>query len=246
MRRCLVAIAVLVIGCSAPTDERATLDGSVAHPRCESCHVAEFEAAERPPHSGELPATCFVCHVQEHWSPAVLQHDFYPLTGAHLDARCFGCHRIGSDDNEPTFEGTPGECVHCHRDDYDRSTFPGHQRFALTCADCHSTAQWAPTLHPPPPPEPDAGVDAGSWLDGIGSASLGGHGESILVDPSTAIGLGGLDAGLDAGHHRRPPHRPPHTGTTPPSTDTPPPTTVIEEPPPTEIDIGTSASRRGR
>ena len=81
---------------------------------------------------------------------------------------------MGTDDNEPRFEGTPGQCVHCHRDDYDRSTFPGHSHFALTCAECHSTAAWRPTLHPPRP-DAWADVDAGmavQWMHEAGTPLL--------------------------------------------------------------------------
>ena len=231
---CLLALA-----CSAPLDERSTEDGSVAHPRCESCHVADFEAADDPPHSGELPSTCFVCHSQRAWAPAHLAHDFYPLTGAHLGARCFGCHIVRMGDNEPRFEGTDGECVDCHRGDYDRSEFPGHSRFPLTCAECHSTSAWSPSLHPPPDAwvDVDAGTPFGDLLDGIGSAS--GRGGSGPYGPIGDIGnIGTLETLLapDAGTVRRPVHHRRHP---------PPPTTTIDTPPPptTTIDIGTSASR---
>jgi hypothetical protein len=238
MRLAVSVVAIVLTACSAPTDERATLDGSVAHPRCESCHVRDYEAVVDPPHAGELPTTCFVCHTQDAWRPARLEHGFYPLSGAHLEARCLSCHRMGTDDNEPRFEGTPGECVHCHRDDYDRSTFPGHQHFALTCADCHSTAAWRPTLHPP---QPDAWSDTDAGLAGLldGITGPSGWGSGPLEPPPAPI-----DAGTDAGHdagRRRPPHHvpPPTTGTT----DTPPPpTTVVEDPP----DVIGRPSHRGR
>lgn len=224
-------LAVLTLACSAPTDGRATEDGTVAHPRCESCHAADFEEADDPPHAGELPSTCFVCHTQDDWRPAHLDHDFFPLTGAHLEARCFNCHIILQGENEPHYEGIHTECVDCHRGDYDRSSFPGHQHFSLTCTECHSTSAWSPTLHPPP--ELDAGIDAG-WgsLDGTTHASGPWH--------EGPIGIG-HDAGVhDAGHHAvvhrdaghrttarrdagaRPPPPPPPTTTTEPDVHTRP------------------------
>lgn len=226
--------AGLSLACSAPIDERSTVDGSVAHPRCESCHVADFEEADDPPHAGELPATCFVCHSQRAWAPAHLEHDFYPLTGAHLGARCFSCHITRRDENAPRFEGMDGDCVDCHRGDYDRSEFPGHSRFPLTCQECHTTSGWSPTLHPPPDAwvELDAGV-VEPGLDGIGSASWGPEGP-IGIEPPVSLVLH-----PDAGTHHTPRHRRP-----PPPTTTIPPATTVETPPPTEIDIGTSATRR--
>jgi hypothetical protein len=212
MRTLTAAMVFLLGACSAPTDERATEDGSVAHPRCESCHVGDFEAASDPPHLDQLPTTCFVCHTQSDWQPAVLAHDFYPLTGAHLSARCLGCHVAHPDENEPRYEGTDGACVACHRADYDRSTFPGHARFPVTCAECHSTSAWSPTLHPPPDAwlAPDAGSSAlpidEPLIDEISHAS--GHRE-IAPRPT-------------------PPRPPPRHRHPPPSTSTtaPPPTPV--------------------
>ena len=195
MRACLTIAALLSVACSAPTDERATEDGSVAHPRCESCHVGDFEGATDPPHLDRLPTTCFICHTQHDWAPARLAHDFYPLTGAHLRARCLGCHVAGRDDNEPRYEGTNGACVACHRDDYDRSPFPGHSSFPLTCADCHATSGWTPATHP---------------ADDVATHASEPWGERA-APPTTHV------------HHH--PHRlrPPATTTPPPETRTPPP-----------------------
>ena len=223
MRACITIAASLILACSTPTDERATEDGSVAHPRCESCHVGDFEGAMDPPHLDRLPTTCFVCHTQHDWAPARLAHDFYPLTGAHLSARCLGCHVAGRDENEPRYEGTNGACVACHRDDYDHSPFPGHSSFPLTCADCHSTSGWTPATHPidvathasepwgePPPPPP-------TTLEPPPPPTTP---PPTTPPPTTLV------------HHHR--HRP-----QPPATTTPPPET--DEPPP---DVETHASRR--
>lgn len=232
------ALAVVLGACSVPSDERVTYDAGVPEPRCESCHVEDFERADDPPHARELPTTCFVCHTQDDWAPARLAHEWLRLEGAHLSARCIDCHVKLPNENGPRFAGTPSACVGCHHDDYDRSEFPGHSRFPLTCEECHGTMAWSPTLHPPPdagPLELDAGVGSGIDLDGIGHASWG-----VEPPPPPVSVDAGHDAGRDAGRRRRPIHRPPTT--TPPPTDTPPPpTTTVPDP-----DTTSRPSLRGR
>jgi hypothetical protein len=117
---------------------------------CVTCHLAEYEHAD-PPHVDVKPTTCAVCHVQEGWHPATLRHEWWSLTGAHAgrpDTQCSWCHK-GS---PAVFKGTTKECVGCHREDYEASTFPDHQTFPQKCAECHNTTAWKPAKHPPPPP----------------------------------------------------------------------------------------------
>ncbi len=122
---------------------------------CASCHMEEYEHVKNPPHVGAKPTTCGVCHVQDGWHPAVLRHDWWPLTGAHQgrpDTQCAWCHK----GTPAMFRGTPKECASCHQEDYDASTFPDHQTFQKKCTDCHSTDAWKPAKHPPPKPPPPA------------------------------------------------------------------------------------------
>lgn len=63
----------------------------------------------------------------------------FPLLGAHQTAPCTGCHG-----DPPVFQGIPTECVACHLDDYESSTFPGHDSFPTDCAACHSNDSWSP------------------------------------------------------------------------------------------------------
>ena len=117
----IVVGAMLLVACNAPVDPRSTEHGQVVHERCISCHDHEFSTAMDPPHHGELPTTCWVCHHQDEWAPARLEHRGFSLTAAHATVRCFDCHRRSS--NEHTrFEGTPSECVGCHADDAARAT----------------------------------------------------------------------------------------------------------------------------
>jgi len=123
------------------TTDGPFVDTGVESGRCATCHLREYSDVKHPAHAGAKPTTCGVCHATTSWHPTLLNHS-WALTGAHAKADCFGCHR----DNPPVFQGTHSECVDCHRSDYDKSRFPGHSRFPLTCAECHSTAAWKPTL----------------------------------------------------------------------------------------------------
>jgi hypothetical protein len=105
--------------------------------------MPEYLEAKKPVHAGVRPTACAVCHSQQSWKPSVFDHP-WPLTGAHAKARCAGCH-VGQ---PAVYAGTSKLCVGCHRDDYDRSEYPGHTRFATTCADCHSTTAWKPASKP--------------------------------------------------------------------------------------------------
>jgi hypothetical protein len=111
---------------------------------CVGCHMPEYLEAQKPVHVGVRPTACAVCHSQQAWRPSIFDHP-WPLTGAHTKTRCVSCH-VGQ---PAVYAGTTRLCVGCHRDDYDRSDYPGHARFATTCGDCHSTTAWKPASKPP-------------------------------------------------------------------------------------------------
>ncbi len=155
----LLCCAALAAGaCGARAHDAQTRQAAGA---CANCHLPEYQAAKNPPHAGVRPTACAVCHTQQAWRPSVFDHP-YPLLGAHAKARCAACH-VGQ---PPVYAGTSKQCVGCHRDDYDRSEYPGHDRFATTCDDCHSTTAWKPARKPQqevaaqqpaaPPPQPTA------------------------------------------------------------------------------------------
>jgi nitrate/TMAO reductase-like tetraheme cytochrome c subunit len=107
---------------------------------CISCHQWDYDHATNPAHAGVLPVTCEDCHEMSGWIPARgFDHSIYPLTGAHLQASCAACHG-----DPPQYQGIATECVGCHRANYDASPYPGHNQFALTCQDCHTTTAWVP------------------------------------------------------------------------------------------------------
>jgi hypothetical protein len=154
----VLAAASLALACGEGAAAPAGTDGGAAKGAlvtaapggdCVTCHIEEYEHVKEPPHVDVKPTTCGVCHVQASWRPAGLHHDWWPLTGAHKgrpDTQCAWCHK-----GKPSvFKGTPKECVGCHQEDYDASTFPEHQTFPKKCADCHSTDAWHPAKAPPP------------------------------------------------------------------------------------------------
>lgn len=141
-------IALVLLACEGRAPESPSVGAQASTVRggqradCIGCHARDYRAVRHPVHEGVRPDRCAACHLQTAWSPAALHHS-WPLTGAHANAKCFSCH-VGT---PPVFEQTPGECVACHRADYDKSPYPGHDKFPLTCADCHTTTAFRPALH---------------------------------------------------------------------------------------------------
>ncbi|MFZ4462893.1 MAG: hypothetical protein ACOYN5_03560 [Bacteroidales bacterium] len=84
---------------------------------------------------------CFECHPQGNGEGSFdhAQSNF-PLTGAHIDAECVGCHESG-------FAGTSTVCNDCHLADFNASVNPNHVEAGISndCETCHTTeADWAP------------------------------------------------------------------------------------------------------
>lgn len=105
---------------------------------CATCHASDYLGAV-PDHGGAGFRTgCASCHGTLAWSPARFDHTRsagYPLQGAHGRIECRSCHQ------PPDFSlrvpiTSPGDCVGCHRDDYDR-VHPGFG-FSLDCLACHT------------------------------------------------------------------------------------------------------------
>lgn len=93
---------------------------------CFSCHKA------KDVHKGGLGRNCHECHNPNGWAFWQFDHGrktHFPLTGAHKDTRCEGCHKESPDKVKLSVE-----CASCHaREDV-------HQgRFGRDCARCHDT-----------------------------------------------------------------------------------------------------------
>jgi hypothetical protein len=135
-----VATAALVTACSKADDPHETAEAR-GQP-CINCHRSAFAAAANPVHAGALPETCGSCHNTNAWSPAtVTDHPWFALRGAHSTAPCAGCHT----GNPSRYQGTPTNCVDCHRSAYAGATNPAHVgTFPETCVTCHGTTSWSP------------------------------------------------------------------------------------------------------
>jgi hypothetical protein len=111
---------------------------------CVACHRADYTATTNPNHvTAHFPTSCNSCHSMEAWRPAAFvdhSRTRFPLTGAHQQVDCGQCHVNNR------FQGTPTDCVSCHRGNYQGTTNPNHVAagFPTTCQSCHSTNAWRP------------------------------------------------------------------------------------------------------
>jgi hypothetical protein len=105
---------------------------------CASCHLADFNGAKNPSHSG-FSQNCTTCHTTTQWKGAKFDHNTatrFPLTGAHTSATCAQCHANGQ------YAGTSMACVSCHLADFNGAKNPSHSGFSQNCSTCHTTTQW--------------------------------------------------------------------------------------------------------
>lgn len=111
---------------------------------CVACHRTDYERAQNPNHvASGFSTACETCHRSSDpdWHSASFNHDqFFRLEGTHRTLACASCHANGR------FDGTPTDCVSCHRANYDRTTNPNHAAagFPTTCESCHraSDSSW--------------------------------------------------------------------------------------------------------
>jgi hypothetical protein len=130
------------------TGEHARLDCTDCHSdgfsgtpsACVACHRTEYDGTSDPNHrSAGFGTSCENCHGTSTWEGAVTDHNaFFALTGQHRALDCSDCHTSG-------FQGTPTDCVACHRSEYNATTDPNHQAagFGTDCEACHNTSGWA-------------------------------------------------------------------------------------------------------
>jgi len=110
---------------------------------CFACHQTDYANSSNPDHeAANFPTDCAVCHTTNPgWSPATLDHGFFPLTLGHDIEDCTACH-INNNYND-----TPTECVACHLNDFNATTNPNHvaANFPTDCVQCHTTNPgWMP------------------------------------------------------------------------------------------------------
>ncbi len=98
--------------------------------------------AQVSPH-GPLSMVCTDCHTTDSWKkvsiPLTFDHDTtsFPLRGAHRRATCIACHTT------LRFQGTPTECIGCHRSDFRGALTVDHvlAGFSTDCTLCHASDQ---------------------------------------------------------------------------------------------------------
>jgi len=110
---------------------------------CISCHQDDFDQTTNPNHdSAAFPTDCTQCHsTAPGWMPAIINHDFFPLTLGHDIQDCNACHVGGN------FNTTPTDCFACHNDDFVQTNNPDHEaaNFPTDCVQCHTTSPgWMP------------------------------------------------------------------------------------------------------
>ncbi len=110
---------------------------------CFSCHRNDFARAKAPNHTAAgFSTNCVQCHqvTAFRWGTG-FDHarTAFALTGAHVAASCFSCHK------NQVFKTTPTQCVACHQTDFTSTRNPNHQaaRFPIDCQSCHTTNAWA-------------------------------------------------------------------------------------------------------
>jgi hypothetical protein len=110
-------------------------------PSCWTCHETDYASTTSPNHTGSrFPTECNSCHDIQGWDGARFDHGLtsFALNGAHGSLECAQCH--GNDG----FSGLNGDCVACHRQDYDATVDPRHAAsgFSTDCTTCHGTTSW--------------------------------------------------------------------------------------------------------
>lgn len=108
---------------------------------CVSCHQSKYNATTNPQHvPAGFSTSCESCHSTSSWLTATYDHSVtrFPLTGAHRNVSCNGCHADG------VFRGKTMLCSGCHLAQYTATTNPNHAAasFPTTCESCHTTTSW--------------------------------------------------------------------------------------------------------
>jgi predicted CXXCH cytochrome family protein len=116
---------------------------AITSSECISCHQADYNAATNPNHlSANYSTNCTMCHTTAPgWTPAIFDHNQFPLTQGHNITDCSKCHVNGN------YTNTSSECISCHQTDYNSTTNPNHlsANYSTNCTLCHTTAPgWTP------------------------------------------------------------------------------------------------------
>ena len=108
---------------------------------CEACH---WYRKQDDRYQLQLGVHCEECHTPIDWkkiksgSWSHEQDAGFLLEGIHRTIDCFRCHK-GS-----AFTGQVGDCIDCHREDYNKADEPNHvlAQFPEDCKICHNSIDW--------------------------------------------------------------------------------------------------------
>jgi hypothetical protein len=123
---------------SCHTGPRPRLSLAVAKQACADCH--------QNPHGDQFAKEmsqggCAHCHAPTGWRLPKIEHNTWPLTGAHATAACDSCHHPTAEDRKAargaSYRGVPRNCGGCH-DDIHLGQFRLSQP-VLECDKCHAT-----------------------------------------------------------------------------------------------------------
>ncbi len=125
------------------TQCHTTANYSDTSPDCVSCHNDDYASTQNPNHTTSGFSTdCVACHsTNPDWMPAIINHDFFPLTLGHDIQDCTQCHTTAN------YSDASPDCVACHQSDYDQTKNPDHlaANFPTDCIACHTTnPEWSP------------------------------------------------------------------------------------------------------
>ena len=148
------------------TECHTTTNYADADPNCVSCHQNDYDATSNPNHNNAgFSNDCVSCHTTNPgWTPATINHDFFPLTLGHDIQDCNECHTTTN------YADADPNCVSCHQNDYDNANNPNHQaaNFPTDCIACHTTnPNWIPATfnHDGQYFPIDSGKHQGEWND---------------------------------------------------------------------------------
>jgi hypothetical protein len=119
------------------------LEGKHVATPCRGCHASKTSFVvggtacldcHQSPHGADKQGACETCHTANNWGAWKIASHSYPLTGAHANTACAGCHP-----GSAKAKGTA--CKDCHADVH-------AGQFVKRCDGCHTTASFrAPQPH---------------------------------------------------------------------------------------------------
>jgi hypothetical protein len=135
--------------------KRFPLTGKHAGVSCAGCHLdLRFDepkfganqcgACHADVHRGNMNGECVRCHNSSTFRevPAVAIHSRtgFPLTGAHLQSPCEGCHRT---EQNGAYSAVARDCASCHRSASAAAAGVDHSVLPADCSQCHAPFSWS-------------------------------------------------------------------------------------------------------